>query len=124
MHAVEPAGRDETVENAEALGADLGPTKHPILPADRNRSDRAFEVIGVDLQLWVAQVYAQSATALLRVTDRLGERVARQELDALTLTITPLEEPVYDGPRMLDAIGALVVAGEYDSNIGRGPPPG
>ena len=28
MDAVEPAGRDETVENAEALGADLGPTKH------------------------------------------------------------------------------------------------
>jgi hypothetical protein len=49
MDAVEAAGRGEAVENGQALGSDLSPTEVPKISTDRNGSDLALEMIGIDL---------------------------------------------------------------------------
>ena len=56
---LQPACGDQALEDADTLGADLGPAEHPILAAESDGSDLPLEVIRVDRHVGVFEKYLQ-----------------------------------------------------------------
>jgi hypothetical protein len=50
---LQPAGGQQTVEDPDVLGPDLGPAEQPILSSECNRANFAFQVIRVDRHVGV-----------------------------------------------------------------------
>jgi len=50
-----------------------------IIPSHRNGAQRAFQVVGVDGDVWVAEEDLKSHATITRLSQYLGERIARQQ---------------------------------------------
>jgi len=89
---VQSEGGDSALDDAEVVGAGFGPAKQPVLPSHGYGAQRAFQVVGVDRHVEVAEEYLKSHTTTTRVGQRLGKRIARQQALAPELLCHPLEE--------------------------------
>mgnify|MGYP006172658723 CR=1 FL=1 len=74
---MQPTGRNQALDDADMLGAELGPAEHPVFSTYGNRPQRPFEVVGIDRHIRVGQEHLQCRSSLVRVDQRLGQRVAR-----------------------------------------------
>jgi len=47
IDALEPAGAEEALDDAQVLGSELCPTKEPVFPAQGDRTNLPFNPIGI-----------------------------------------------------------------------------
>ena len=55
VDVLQTAGGDQALDDADMPGTEFCPTEHPVFPALGNRTERAFEVVGVDRDIRVGQ---------------------------------------------------------------------
>ena len=92
IDVVQPESDDEALHDPDVLRAELGPTKIPVFPAERNGAQRALQVIRVEGHVRIGEKYRKALTPRARISERLGKRIARQEPLTFELSIDPLEE--------------------------------
>lgn len=88
---VQTAGDQQALDGGDGLGADLAPAEQPVLAAQGDRAQGAFQMVGIG-HVGVADVDAQGRASLQCVVQRLGERVARQERSIAGGGLGPVEE--------------------------------
>ncbi len=98
---------------ADVARADLGPAEQPVLSPHRDHPQGALEVVGVDGNIRVAEVDPQRRLATVGIHQRLGERRAVHQIEALALGVTPAEEGVDHGQGVAAAVGELGFALEF-----------
>lgn len=86
------AGHEQTLDDADMLGAQFGPTEHPVFSAQRNDPQRPFQVVRVDRDIGVLQIDRQAGASLADVGKRLREGAAWQETLRLEVVVDPFEE--------------------------------
>ena len=74
---VKTAGRDQTLDDADMPGAELCPAEHPVFSTLGNRTERPFEMVGVDRDIGIGEEDLKRHASVAGVGQRLRERVAR-----------------------------------------------
>lgn len=88
IDAVQSAGDDQTLRDADLLGAEFGPTEVPVFSPHRNRAQPALQVVRVDRHVRIAQEDLKPEPPFSHVLQRLRERIARQQSLSLALPAT------------------------------------
>ena len=91
IDAVQTAGDDQTLHDADLLSAQFSPGEKPIAPAHGNYTQRTLQVIRVHRHFGVAEKYLQSHAPLAHVAQCLREWTAWQQPLPLELLVDPLE---------------------------------
>jgi hypothetical protein len=55
---VKAASHNETLNYSDMLGANLRPSKQPVFSTHRNHAERSLKMIGIELQVAIAQKYS------------------------------------------------------------------
>ena len=76
INAVHFAGLDQRRDDGPVLGSGVVPGEEGILPVQRDRTDGAFDGIGVDLDAAIGQETSKAVT----VSGDVGERLAQWRL--------------------------------------------
>jgi hypothetical protein len=69
VNAVEPTSHNQALHDADLFGAQLGPTKIPILSAHWNNTQRALQMVGVQRHLGVGEKYFQPQPPLTHIVE-------------------------------------------------------
>src|SRR5690554_8207557 len=75
VDALQPAGGQQALYDADVLGADLAPTEHPVFLTHGNAAQATLQVVGVDRHVGIGQKYLQAPLSLQRVLHGLAQRV-------------------------------------------------
>src|SRR5215510_3040467 len=75
IHPLESAGRNQALHDADVARPDFGPAEQPIPAAERDRSNLAFQMIGVERDIRILQKHAQRLLPLQGVACGFGKRV-------------------------------------------------
>ncbi len=110
VDAMQPAGGDQGLDDADVFGAHLGPAEQPVLAPHRDGAQRPLQVIGVDGHVRVTEIDLQRVRARGRVLDRLGQGIAGHQIHALALLLAPRPERANDGLAVARAIHQLGLA--------------
>ena len=92
IDAVQSAGDDQALDDADVLGAEFGPTEEPGLSTHRYNAQRPLQVIRVNRHIRIAEEDFEADTPLAHIIQRLDKRVRGREALALQLSIDPFEE--------------------------------
>ena len=101
---MQPAGRQQALDDANMSGTHLAPAKEPILATHRDHPQCALQMVGIDRHIGVAKVGAQLRLVVGRVHQRLGQWCAVNQIKALALLVAPAEEDLGDRLGMAAAI--------------------
>ena len=74
---VQTTGREQTLDDADLFGAELGPGEQPITAAHGNHSQGALEVVGVHGHIRIIQEDFQPYATLARIAECLSKGTAR-----------------------------------------------
>lgn len=96
VDALEAARPQEALDDADVLGSDLGPAEEVVAASERNRTDFAFEMIGIDRHARVFEEDPQPLLALEPVAHGLGERTRGEQEVFLGDLPEPGEKRVHD----------------------------
>jgi len=78
VHALQPAGREQALEDAHLLGAHLAPAEQPVAPSYGDRAQAALQMVGVDRHVRIPQEHLQARPALQRIGEAgCGPSIAR-----------------------------------------------
>ena len=110
IDAVQPAGADQALDDADVGGPDFAPAEQPVPSPHRDRAQAAFEMVRIDRHVGIAEEDFQRRAARQRIGDRLGQRMARLQIQALALGIAPLPEGAYHRFAVPGSVGLLVGA--------------
>ena len=94
VDALQTARGDQALHNSNVLGTNFGPTEEPVAPAHGDRTQGALDVVGIDGHCWVVEKNSQPLATLADVSQRLRQRIARQQALLLELLVDPVEELV------------------------------
>ena len=75
VDVVQSAGTDQAVDDAHVLGAKFGPAEVPVFTTHGDDAQGAFEVVGVDGDVGVAEEYLKSRATIACVGQRLGQGI-------------------------------------------------
>ncbi len=92
IDAVEPAGDDQALDDADVFGAQLGPAEEPRFSAHGNNAQRALEMVGVDRDIRIGDEHLEAQPAGFGIDQRLDERMSGREPLAFELALDPVEE--------------------------------
>ena len=79
IDAVQTTGDDQALDDADMLGAKLGPAEHPHTATHRNRPERTLQVVGVDGDIRIVEEDFKPASSISDLGKCLGQRTAWQE---------------------------------------------
>ncbi len=79
IDAVQAAGDDQALDDADMFRTEFRPGKHPRLPTHRNRPERTLQVVGVDGDIRIGEEDFEPASSISDVGKCLGQRTAWQE---------------------------------------------
>lgn len=85
IDAVKSAGDDQTLDDADVLGAELAPAKKPRFATHRHHTQRPLEVVRVDGHIGVCEEDFEADTPLAHIVQGLDKWVRRREALALQL---------------------------------------
>ena len=112
IDVVQATSDDERLDDADMLGAELGPAEQPRLSAHGDHTQRALQMIGIDRHVGISEKDLEAGASLARIGERLGERVRRREPLALKLGIDPVEEALEERLAVGEAMQPLGLAGQ------------
>ena len=92
INAVESAGDDQNLDDADVFRAEFGPAKKPCFATRRHCAQRSLQMIRIDGDIRVGEEYFETDTPRAHIVQRLDKRVAWREALALELSIDPFEE--------------------------------
>ena len=96
MDPVQAAGRDQALQDADVMGADLGPAEHPVSAPQCDGADGALEMVGIDCDRGIGKIHAELGPALEGVAEGFGQRVARQQPLIGERVLAPAEKRLDD----------------------------
>ena len=119
---MQPAGRQQALDDADLLSADLGPVEEPVLAAHRDHAQRPFQVVGVDRDVRITEVDLQLRLVIVGIDQGLGQRFAVDQIDPLALRVAPAKEGIDNRQRIPAATIQLGLPGELAvSNLALNP---
>src|SRR5687768_3383428 len=95
INSVQAARNNQTLDDSHVLCAELSPAEVPHFAAHGDGSERAFQVIGIDSHIRVAEEYLQPYATRARVLQCLGEHCRRPQPVLLELSFDPVKELLY-----------------------------
>src|SRR6185437_6953406 len=95
VDAMQPAGDDERLDDANMLGAELRPAEVPIFTPHRYDSQGALKVVRVQRDIGVGQEHLEPSSAFASVIECIDERVLWAQSVRLEPPIHPAEERLH-----------------------------
>ncbi len=107
LDLIQLAGRDQRADDRPTMSATIAAGEQVVLAAKRDRTDRAFDRIGIELDAAIVQEARQSVPTRERIADRFSERAAAR--DQAERGIEPDVQRVDDRLGERPALGKTVV---------------
>ncbi len=95
VDAVQPASRDQALNDSDLLGAHFRPAEEPRLSSLWNDTQGALQMVRVHGDIGITEKNLQPRTPLAHIVQRLRERAARQQSLFLELLVHPVEERIH-----------------------------
>ena len=92
IDAMESAGDDQALDDADLFGAELGPAEEPGPSAHGDDAQCALEMVGIDRDIGIGDEHLEAEPAGFGVGKRLDERMTGREPLPLELALDPVEE--------------------------------
>ena len=92
INIVEPAGREQTLHDADVPGTQFGPAEEPVFLAHRDDPQCPLNMVRIYRHVRITQEHLQPLPPVADIAQGLGERTARQEALRREELVDPGEE--------------------------------
>ena len=112
IDAVQAAGNDQTLDDADMFGTEFGPAEVPVFTAHRNNAQGSLQMVGVDRHIRIGEKNLEPNASFARVVQGFDKRVRRRKILTLKLPIDPLEEQLHERFNMGQSVELFRLADE------------